>query len=240
MKRKSILNTAIVACIYAVISGIEMLYLRNDDVQTVFVNLLFDVKNFLGDKQFFLVINVLFAIILSCYLCSMDIRKYYTVYTFGRIAFKRIFFAKCLMNVCIRQIVFSICYCSMLMLLSMFSCRAGLEVNDYLLILLVKAVVAIAYGCIFFGIITAVAALFADERAAVLLTIVLVLGLAFISMSFSDISFIDSQWFVVNPVMSVTIINMDLTQTFIVAGRMFVITVLEIMMAVNVCKRKEL
>ena len=44
----------------------------------------------------------------------------------------------------------------------------------------------------------------------------------------------------VNPVMSVTIINMDLTQTFMASGRMFVITVLEIMMAVNVCKRKEL
>lgn len=110
MKRKSILNTAIVGCLYAVISGIEMLYLRNDDVQTVFVNLLFDVKNFLGDKHFFLVINVLFAIILSCYLCSMDIKKYYTVYTFGRIASKRIFFAKCLINVCIRQIVFAMVF----------------------------------------------------------------------------------------------------------------------------------
>lgn len=122
----------------------------------------------------------------------------------------------------------------------MFSCRAGLEVNDYLLILLVKAVVAIVYGCIVFGIITAVAALFADERTAVLFIIVLVLGLSFISMSFSDVSFINSHWFVVNPVMSVTIINMDLTQTFMASGRMFVITVLEIMMAVNVCKRKEL
>ena len=122
----------------------------------------------------------------------------------------------------------------------MFSCRAGLEVNDYLLILLVKAVVAIAYGCIVFGIITAVAALFVDERTAVLFIIVLVLGLSFISMSFSDMSFINSHWFVVNPVISVTIINMDLTQTFMASGRMFVITVLEIMMAVNVCKRKEL
>lgn len=240
MKRiSSYINMFLAACLYAILSNVELLYLKNDDVSSLFCTALFDVQNFMEDKQFFLVVNVVFGLFLSCYLCSRDIVNYYTIYTFNRISSKTIFFLKRMVLIFVKQLIFSAAYCSVIMVLCAISCRRVFDADCYGILL--KSIAAITYSGAFFSIISCTAALFYDARSAILIILIIMLISAFASMTLSDLLAGSTQLLIINPITTITIAAMEFSPQLISALLLSgMVILIEMLIAVWICQRKEL
>ncbi len=240
MNRLSVvLRTFASASLCSLLINIELLYLKNTDIAALFCSILYNVDVYLEEKKLFLVLNVLFALIFSCYLCNKTIVDYYTIYTFHRIKSKNIFFLKRIFSIIGRQAVFGAGYCITLLLLCGISCSElpGMECIGYL----IKYIVALTYSGTFFGIICCTLSVFFDSRNAVLATMIFMLLLSFISMMFSNFLSSAKILLILNPITAITIISENLLAEYFKDCLiiMFVLF-LETIIAIVICKRKEL
>lgn len=233
------LRTFAAASLCSLLINIELFYLKNTDIASLFCSILYNVDVYLEEKKLFLVLNVLFALIFSCYLCSNSIADYYTIYTSYRIKSKNIFFFKKILSIVGRQAVFGVGYCITLLLLCGISCREmpDLECMKYL----VKYIIAITYSGAFFGIVCCTLTVFFDSRIAVLVIMILMLSLSFISMMFSDFLGSRDLLLIMNPITTITIISENAIFKF-VKDCLIIMSVLflETIAAITICKRKEL
>ena len=229
----------IAACLYSVQSNIELLYLKNNSISSVFCMSLFDVRTFMEDKQFFLVTNVLFGLFVSCFICSRDISDYYTIYTFNSIRSEKIFFWGRMAVIAFKQAVFSAVYCSVLMILCMVSCGSLTDYSD--MILLLKSIAAVAYSGTFFCVICSTASLFFDARISVLSILVIMLTAAFVSMTFGNLPKQIGRLLIINPITAVTAVTESSPTAFILDLLIFCLVIFaEMFAAVGICQRKEL
>ncbi len=240
MNRLSVvLRTFALASLCSLLINIELLYLKNTDIAALFCSILYNVDVYLEEKKLFLVLNVLFALIFSCYLCNKTIVDYYTIYIFHRIKSKKIFFLKRIFSIIGRQAVFGAGYCITLLLLCGISCNElpDMECIGYL----IKYIIAITYSGTFFGIICCTLSVFFDSRNAVLATMIFMLLLSFISMMFSNFLSSAKVLLILNPITTITIISENLLAEYfkdclIIMSVLF----LETIIAIVICKRKEL
>lgn len=226
------------AFICAVVSNIELLYLNNHEVKSLFVSSLFDVNIFLEEKQFLVVINILFAFTLSCYMCSKEVVNYYTIYTFNRIPCKTTFFIKRMSLIAVKQVVFSAIYCFTILALCCISCRELFDINCLLIVL--KSILALTYACTFFSIICSTITLFFDERIAVLITMITTLILTYITITFSDFFSNVQMLVIINPITTATITEHHSPISLMIDCILLILVLLiEALILTYVCKRKE-
>lgn len=231
------LKMACGAFLCAALSNIELLYLKNDEIASLYHSVLCDIDYFLEKKQFFIVINVLFALSLSSYFCSGELNRHYTVYTFNRIRSKSAFFAKRLLILTGKQAIFSLIYCITTMGLCSISCGKGFDRTCWFLLLTSTA--AILYAGTFFAVFCSVTALFIDERIAVLFVMLFMILLSFASMAGIDWLGTHRIFLIINPITAVTVTE---ESTFFKlaadCGLILLVLFIEMAAAVKICKKK--